>query len=135
MPLYDFRCDKGHKFERFVKLTDFEEAQFCACSSSASRVISAPMFSVDQTDYRCPITDKHIGSIHAHRDNLDRHGCRVLETGETEGTKKSRLAREAAMDKAVDETVERHWDSLPSDSRERIGAELTNGVDLAVERR
>ena len=34
-------------------------------------------------DYDCPITGMPVTSKHEHRENLKRHGCRVLESGET----------------------------------------------------
>lgn len=42
MPLYDFLCASGHRFERHVKLADFEAPQACACGEDARRLISAP---------------------------------------------------------------------------------------------
>lgn len=43
MPLYDFKCSEGHRFERFVTLSDFEKSQECDCGAGASRQISASM--------------------------------------------------------------------------------------------
>lgn len=42
MPLYDFRCEEGHRFERAVPLARFAEAQECDCGASARRILSAP---------------------------------------------------------------------------------------------
>lgn len=135
MPLYDFRCDSGHYFERMVPLAKFEEAQECACGGVAVRVISAPMFSVDTVDYQCPVTGTHIGSMREHRSNLDRQDCRVLETGELEFNARRRAEGEVEFDRKIEETVEREWETLSSESRERIGNELTSGVDISVERK
>ena len=43
MPLYDFACSDGHRFERFVPLSEYEKSQNCECGAGASRLISAPM--------------------------------------------------------------------------------------------
>lgn len=135
MPLYDIRCETGHKSERFIPLVKFAEPIVCACGSPASRVISAPMFAVDHTDYNCPVTGDHISSLSAHRDNLAKHGCRVLETGEREQFVARTAAAEAAMEKSLDETVEKTIDSWPSDKKETLHNELVNGkLDLSVER-
>ncbi|HEY6018995.1 MAG TPA: hypothetical protein VIY48_03615, partial [Candidatus Paceibacterota bacterium] len=67
-------------------MAKFEEEIKCACGSPARRVISAPLFSVDQTGYDCPITGKWISSKREHRENLAQHGCRVLEDGETQAS-------------------------------------------------
>ena len=42
MPLYDFDCLGGHRFERHVVLAKFDAPQFCECGDEAARVISAP---------------------------------------------------------------------------------------------
>ena len=134
MPLYDFRCANGHKFERHVPLAKFEEQQLCDCHAPANRIISAPMFSVDQTDYSCPITGKHIGSKRQHEENLKLHNCRVLETGEKESNERRRQEADAALDRKIEDTVEREVESLSSDKKEKLYNELIS-TDLTVERK
>lgn len=135
MPLYDFQCLGGHKFERMVKLADFEAPVFCSCHARAYRVISAPMFSVEQVGYTCPVTGKYIGSKRQHEENLRQQDCRVFETGEKELAQKRIAEQEAAFEKSVDQTVEKNFWSMPSDKREKIANELESGVDLAIERK
>lgn len=135
MPLYDFVCQCGERFDRMVKLADFEEPQFGACGLPARRVISAPRISVENVGYDCPITGKWIGSKREHEENLKQHNCRVLETGETEQVKKFREAEEARFDAAVEETIEKQWEVMPSEKKEKLANELLGGADLAVERK
>lgn len=135
MPLYDFACPQGHRFERFVPLVNFSEEQKCSCGEVANRLISAPMFSVENVGYDCPITGKWIGSKAEHRENLAQHGCRVLETGEKEAVVARRKAEDDAFDKAVEATVEKEIEAMPSDKRERLYSELTRqGLDAQVVR-
>lgn len=134
MPLYDFKCEKGHIFERQVKLADFEETQHCDCHAPAIRLISAPRFSVDNVDYECPVTGKSIRSKREHEENLKRQDCRVLETGETEQTVKARAAADEAFEKQVDDSVEQMIDQMPGDKREQLANELVSGVDVSVDR-
>lgn len=42
MPLYDFRCEQGHRFERMVPLAMFAEVQFCDCGEASRREVCAP---------------------------------------------------------------------------------------------
>lgn len=42
MPLYDFRCDNDHRFERFVSLASFGDRQECECGAGAKRLLCAP---------------------------------------------------------------------------------------------
>lgn len=135
MPLYDFDCPQGHRFERFVPLANFSEEQKCSCGEVAQRRISAPMFSVENVGYDCPITGKWIGSKAEHRENLAQHGCRVLETGEKEAVVARRKAEDEAFDKAVEATVEKEIEAMPSDKREKLYSELTRqGLDAQVVR-
>lgn len=135
MPLYNFRCDRTEKrFERAIKLADFEAPVDCACGSPATRVISAPRFSVDNVGYDCPVTGKWIGSKREHEENLKAQGCRVLESGETEQSKKLHAQKEAEFDRSIEETVEREFDQMSSEKKEKLANELLGGADLAVER-
>jgi len=134
VPLYDFRCLDGHKFERFVKLEHFDDLQNCACGSPANRVISPVRFSVENIGYDCPITGEWIGSKRQHDENLAKHGCRVYEAGETEQAKKAKAQADAEFEKRLDETVEKEFESLPSAKKEALATELTAGVDLGYSR-
>lgn len=50
MPLYDFRCEVGHRFERFVSLARFGDHQDCKCGARASRLVSAPRVMSDSIE-------------------------------------------------------------------------------------
>lgn len=89
---------------------------------------------MSKVDYTCPVTGKYISSKHAHEDNLERHGCRVLESGEKESNLQRKAREEAEFDKAIEDTVEREFEALPSEKKERLANELTSGVDVAIER-
>jgi hypothetical protein len=137
MPLYDIRCSQsGNIFERVIPLAKFEEPIICSCGAPAIRVISTPLFSVDNTSYQCPITGSYIGSKKDHRENLAKHDCRVLETGEKELNERQKAEAEQAFDKKIEDTVEREIDRMPSAKKEQLANELVNGkLDVAVERR
>lgn len=135
MPLYDCKCEKGHTFERMIKLAHFEEPIICACHALAKRVISAPLFTVDHTGYSCPVTGKWIGSGGAHRNNLQRHDCRVLEAGESEAATNRRLADDATLDRKIEDTVEKEIESYSSAKKEQLHNELVHGgADISVDR-
>lgn len=135
MPMYDFKCEAGHKFERMVRLVNYGELQHCNCGELATRQISAPQFTVDSTDYSCPVTGRRIASKHEHEENLKRTDSRVLEPGEKEANQKNREAAESAFDKTIEDSVERELSSWGSDKMEKLSNELVNGnVDLKIER-
>lgn len=135
MPLYDIQCEAGHRSEKFIPLKNFSDPIVCDCGQSARRSISAPMFSVDNTGYNCPVTGEWVGSKSAHRENLAKHGCRILETGETEQAKAARAEKDRQLDKAIEDTVERTIESWDSGKKEALHNELVNGkLDLTIER-
>jgi putative FmdB family regulatory protein len=38
MPLYDYQCANGHRFERMVPLAQFDFAQLCECGAGAKQI-------------------------------------------------------------------------------------------------
>lgn len=62
-----------------------------------------PMLARDYAAYDCPITGRMIDGKREHRENLERHGCRILEPGETQ-------AVAAAGDRPFVESTERILD-------------------------
>lgn len=127
VPLYDFECLKGHRFERMIPLREFEALVYCDCQTLAKRLISTPMFSVEQVGYDCPVTGRWIGSKREHRENLARTDSRVLESGEMEANQARKKQEEARFDRMIEETVEREIDSMDCGKKETLHNELVNG--------
>lgn len=71
MPLYDFRCERDHRFERFVGLAQFDAAQTCDCGAPSSRMVAGPRI---KSDVIAPCLGPD-GRMH---DSLSsyRHACR-----------------------------------------------------------
>jgi putative FmdB family regulatory protein len=42
MPIYEYRCDKGHEFETFQSMSEDPIAECMECGAPAQRVMSAP---------------------------------------------------------------------------------------------
>jgi hypothetical protein len=56
----------------------------------------------DYEAYDCPITGKMVDGRRDHRENLARHGCRILEKGEKEAAERNReRSFEERMDKIL----------------------------------
>lgn len=107
MPLYDYRCTEcGHVEEYMVRLADLDKVGFFHCATQMERLISAPRVAADYPGYECPVTGKWVEGKAAHRENLKRTGCRLLESGETEQFKRDLpKRREQELDKAVETAV------------------------------
>lgn len=135
MPLYELKCDNGHKFDRFIKLANLDESQICECNAPAHRVISACMFSIDATNfpaYQSPTTGRIITSKTQRREDMAASGCVDYEPSLIEHQAK-RIAREdAELDKKVDEHIEKTIYEMPAAKKERLAAEVEHfDVDVA----
>lgn len=88
MPLYDFRCAEGHRFERMVPLREFDAAQLCDCGSAASRVPCAPRVISDIIDPMLGADGKLHDSLASYRRSLtpegNPRGERFIEIGNEE---------------------------------------------------
>ena len=134
MPMYQFRCTAGHVFDRFVRLAQFDKPQSCSCGAAASRQIVAPAIHTDYPGYTCPVSGKWIEGRAAHRENLARTGCRVLEPGETSALTSRQQSSEAALEAALDSTAEELIANLSSRDKERLAAEMDAGLSAEVVR-
>jgi len=64
---------------------------------------ATPMISGDYEGYDCPVTGKWVEGRAAHRENLKRTGCRLLEKGESRDAEKR---RRESLNAAIDRTLE-----------------------------
>ena len=134
MPIYSYKCSCGRAFDRILPLARYAEPQTCECGQVAAKVLVAPAVLADLPGYSCPITGKWVEGRRAHNENLARHGCRVYEPGETRQARQRAVQEEEALLETIAETAAAYAANLPSDKRERLGAELENGASVSVER-
>lgn len=137
MPMYLYSCPTCARKREIVKpLADLDRAENCTnCGFAMNRLICAPMVRGDYAGYNCPVTGQWIEGRRAHEENLKRHGCRVLEPGETDEFKRRRAAEDTAFENSISETVEQFVETLPTNRKEQLAAEIQSGVDVAIERK
>ena len=133
MPIYEFVCANGHKFDRFLKLKDYDQPQTCECNAAATKQLSAPMVHVDFPAYVSPASGKYITSRAERRADMKATGCVDYEPSLKEEQAKRYAAEDAAIEKQVDEHIEREIINMPSEKRERLAAEVES-LDIAVTR-
>ena len=105
MPVYSYKCPLCQKsFDRFLRLVDYDMPQTCDCGAQAVKQLCAPAVRGDYAGYSCPVTGQWIEGRRAHEENLRRHGCRVLEPGETEAARRNHAAAEAEFDRQIEQT-------------------------------
>jgi hypothetical protein len=125
-------CQKS--FDRFLRLVDYDMPQTCDCGAQAVKQLCAPAVRGDYAGYSCPVTGQWIEGRRAHEENLRRHGCRVLEPGETEAARRNHAAAEAEFDRQIEQTAEQLVAGLPPQKLEKLASEMQSGVTATVER-
>lgn len=136
MPIYTYKCPTcSRKWDIFKSIAELDRTENCLnCGFAMNRQLSAPMVCGDYPGYSCPITGAWIEGRKAHEANLKKHGCRVLEAGETKGAKRAHAAADAALETAVESTVEEFVEALPTEKKERLAAEIQSGLDVELVR-
>lgn len=135
MPVYSYKCPSCQKaFDRFLKLANYDEQQECDCGTVVVKQLAAPAVRGDYAGYSCPVTGQWIEGRRAHEENLRRHGCRVLEPGETESARAAHARSEAEFDRQIEQTAEQLVAGLPSQKLEKLASEMQSGVTATVER-
>lgn len=136
MPMYSYKCPTcARRWDIFKPLAELNRVELCGnCNFAMNRQVVAPMVRGDYAGYKCPITGSWVEGRRAHEENLRKHGCRVLESGETEAVKRNRAASEAALDASVEATVEEFFETLPTEKKERLAAEVESGADTVLTR-
>jgi len=138
MPTYDFQCEGCGHSERDVlrPLAEYNLPYPCPiCDAPMRQLISAPHVVMDYAGYTCPVTGKWVEGHAAHRENLKRQGCRVLEPGETEEVRRARKRADERLDHSLDETADQLLASLPSCEVEHLCNAVSDGMTATVERR
>jgi len=80
------------------------------------------------------VTGKWIEGRKAHEENLKRHGCRVLEPGEAESSRRRVADEDAKLEAAIESTAEQFVASLPAAKQEKLASEMQAGVTATVVR-
>jgi ssDNA-binding Zn-finger/Zn-ribbon topoisomerase 1 len=134
--IYEYECKLGHRFEISCALKDFKSKRKCPeCKKQAGIRISAVKGYVSRDcNYDCPITGKPITSYAQHRDNLARNHCQEYDPEMKTDAANFRKEQDDAIDRSVDETVERQIEAMPGHKREALGKDLERGVDVELAR-
>lgn len=129
MPTYAYRCDSGHEFDRYLPLDRYAEPQNCECGSPSTKVITAPMLHIPgEIRYESPIDGRPITSAAARAEDLARSGCVPWEPGIRQDGERRQKQAEDALERSIDETVEREFATMPPKKLEKLAAELQGGL-------
>lgn len=129
MPVYEYRCQKGHKFDRYLSMADYREPQTCDCGAEAKKIFSRPMLNLDMQPwdrYISPATGEVITSYKERNEDMKKSGCVDYEPSLKANTTKHMNTEDAKLEKAMDETVEREIANMPSDKKEKLFNEVAS---------
>ena len=85
----------------------WDRSRYSAAKPARQQRANSAYVQGDYKAYECPITGDIIDGRKAHKQNLEKHGCRVHEKGEFEDVKKyGRKRHDEAIDRAVDQAVQ-----------------------------
>ena len=132
MPLYDYECACGERFQRYLPISDYDEQQFGMCGKPAAKIfISAPLFKIQKDiRYRSPIDGREITTWKQRNEDLVSSGSIQLDDDVKKHINDVRKRQDEKEEREVDEYVERYIETLDSKSVERLGSELARGADL-----
>lgn len=136
MPTYEYLCEEGHRFERFLKLRDYKTPQVCDCGRDSRKIISIPMLNCDikpWESYISPSTGRNITSYKERRQDMADSGCIDYEPLSSHTTKHMET-EDRKLEKAMDETVEKTISEMPVRKREKLDQELKSGAVCSYER-
>jgi putative FmdB family regulatory protein len=132
IPIYSYVCPCGKEFDRFLKLYEYDKPQVCQCGQKiATKVIKPTAIHVDVPAYQSPASGKWINGRAERREDLKATGCVEYDPSMKEEHQRRLAAEDAALDKKVEDHVEKEILSMPAAKRERLAAEVENlDVDL-----
>lgn len=133
IPIYEYVCEVGHGFERYLPVAQYATAQRCECGAASQKVLSAPMVVTDLPGYSSPVDGRWVEGRKARREDLARNNCVPYEPSMKSEYMKKIDRNTAALDAKVDAHVESEIARMPARKREKLEAEL-RANDLSVER-
>lgn len=136
MPIYEYSCDCGTQFERFLSYHDSGVPQICECGAKAKKRISIPIMisATDDVRYASPVDGRPITSMRSRRDDLARHDCIPYDPEMKTDYKRRIESSEKALDLSVERTVEEAIEKMPTRKKEVLMGELRSGVTTEIVR-
>ena len=130
MPIYEYECKLGHKFDRFLKLSEYQEPQICECGAESRKLISTPMIAPQFESYESPIDGSPITSKKKRIEDMKRNGCVPYEGGIVEENTRRMKVEEQKLEREIDNTVDGILENMPARKKEILESELKSGASI-----
>lgn len=127
MPRYEFHCPIGCHVERVLTLRQHGQVQTCDEHGYVmEQIISAPILVVAQPEchYTSPIDDRPITSWAERRNDLARSNCQPYDPEMKTDAARFRAEKQAAVDLAIDATVEESVEKMSTKQRAQLWSEV-----------
>lgn len=134
MPVYEYKCSNGHKFERFLPVDRYMEPQQCECGASSEKQLSVLSVMPDLPGYQSPVDGRWIEGRSQRKEDLRRNNCVACDDGFKEESVRRSRQRDEALEKAVEETVEAEISKMPGAKREKLFNEIEAGASVEYSR-
>lgn len=135
MPLYEYQCRHGHVFELHRPVSEHAEPAPCECGEAAQRIMSPTIGYVQrECRYDSPIDGRPISSWAERREDLARNHCQEYDPEMKKDAARFREREQQKLEASVDASVEKAVMSMSGRQREKLGAELQGGADVAPTR-
>ena len=134
MPTYQYKCDCGKNFDKFLKFSEWTSESLCECGKTANQIILAAPMAIISPDicYDSPIDGKPITNAKARREDLARSGCIPYDPEIKKQQKERHEKEDREIEKAIDETVECEIEKMPAVKKERLVNELESGANINI---
>lgn len=131
MPTYCYQCEKGHLFDRYLPLAEYDVPQRCDCGSGSRQLLLAPQIMVRKDiHYDSPIDGRPITNARARANDLARSNCIPYDPGMKQDAARRRDEADAALERNIDNTVEAEIGKMSSEKREKLQRELDGGMGI-----
>ncbi len=133
-PLYEYLCESGHRFERYLPVSEYDAPQQCECGMGSQKVIHTSYIIGGMQEYQSPVTGEWITTREQRRNDLKRHDCVEWDAGMHEAAKRKDAEDWKKIDDIVDKSVTSKIESMPAFKREHLWNEMTSS-EITIERK
>ena len=132
MPLHDYLCLNGHRFERVTPIAELSATQHCNCGAASQRVFMKFPAAYVQADvhYDSPIDGRPVTTRQARIEDLARNNCVEYDPEMKKDATRKHAEQDSKLDRELDATVESEISRMPARKRELLAQELSAGADL-----
>lgn len=115
MPIYEYRCPRGHVTELHRGFSQYKDPVLCDCGQSAERVVlTPPKVFGDYEGYESPASGKWIEGRRARERDFAETGTRPYDPGERQELARRVADADKQLDKTIDHAVEQTLSEMTS---------------------